>query len=195
MSLHRAARRLGTLLRDLLEAVLLAAVLFFVLQLGLQSTVVEGYSMEPNFVDGEWVIVNKLAYRVGEPARGDVVVFHAPAESERDFIKRVVGLPGEEVRVLDRVLYVDGAPVDEPWLPVGDPTTFGPYRVPEGHVVVFGDNRPNSNDSRSWSAPALAESRIVGRVWVSVWPPATWGLVRSDAPGPARGMRAAADER
>jgi len=195
MPLQRAARRLGSLLRDVLEAVLLAAVLFFVLQLGLQSTVVDGYSMEPNFVHGEWVIVNKLAYRLGEPRRGDVVVFHAPAETDRDFIKRVVGLPGEEVRIVDRTLYVDGRAVDEPWLPIVDATSFGPYRVPQGHVVVFGDNRPNSNDSRTWHDPSLAESRIVGRVALSVWPPATWGVVRSDAPGPARGMRAAADER
>jgi len=195
MLLQRAARRLGSIVRDLIEAVLLAAVLFFVLQFGLQSTVVEGFSMEPNFVDGEWVLVNKLAYRFGEPERGDVVVFHAPGERDKDYIKRVVGLPGEEVRVRDQVLLVDGVPIDEPWLPHADPTTFGPFIVPGGHVVVFGDNRPNSNDSRSWAAPELATERIVGRVWVSVWPPATWGAVRSDAPGPARSMRAAADER
>jgi len=191
MTLHVLSRRLGVLARDVLEAILLAVVLFFVLQFALQSTVVEGSSMEPNLVDGEWVLVNKLAYRMGEPQRGDVIVFHAPGERDKDYIKRVVAVAGEEVVVRDGRLVVDGLPVAESWLPRQDPTAFGPYVVRPGEVVVFGDNRPNSNDSRLWPEPGLPDERIVGRVWISVWPPSAWGAVRHDGPGPARGaMRA-----
>ena len=184
--------RIGALLRDVLEAIALAVVLFFVLQFAIQSTVVEGVSMEPNFVDGEWVLVNKLAYRFGEPSRGDVVVFHAPGESDKDYIKRVLATEGEEIVVRNGEVRVDGRPIDEGWLPNVDRTAFGPYTVPEGRIVVLGDNRPRSNDSRSWPEAGLHAERVVGKVFISVWPPRSFGWVHSDRPGPARRGAAAA---
>jgi len=179
--------RIGALIRDLVEAIALAIVLFLGLRVAVQSTVVEGGSMLPNFVDGEWVLVNKLAYRLSDIERGDVVVFHSPGEPDKDYIKRVVGLPGDSVSVRDGVVFVDGQPLDEPWRPMYDPAAFGPYTVPPGRVLVFGDNRPSSNDSRAWSEPSLDTERIVGKVWLSIWPRTAWGRVTNDAPGPARG--------
>ncbi|MFN8423647.1 MAG: signal peptidase I [Anaerolineae bacterium] len=150
------------------------------------STIVEGSSMEPNFFSDEWVMVNKLAYRFGAPQRGDVIVFHAPDAVDKDYIKRVIGLPGETVQVREGAVYVDGLPIQEPWLPRADRTAFGPYRVPEGHVFVLGDNRPESSDSRLWPVAGLGEERIVGKVWLSVWPRRAWGVVPSDAPPAGR---------
>lgn len=179
------AERIGAIIRDVLEAIVLAIVLFLVLRIGVQSTVVEGASMHPNLVDGEWVLVNKLAYRWDEPARGEVIVFSAPDEPDKDYIKRIVGLSGETVQLRSGRLLIDGQPFEEPWLPVLDQRAFGPHTIPEGHVFVMGDNRPQSNDSRSWREPELPLERVIGKVWISVWPLSTWGLIESDRPGPA----------
>ena len=183
---RRALRILGVVLRDVAEAALLAGVLYFVLQFALQSTIVEGTSMEPNFFDGEWVLVNKLAYRFGEPERGDVIVFHAPDTPDKDYIKRIIGRPAEAVQVRPGQVFVDGARIDEPWLPRLDATAFGPYVGPDDHLFVMGDNRPASSDSRLWRDAGLAESRVVGKVWLSVWPRRAWGVVPSDAPPAGR---------
>ncbi len=183
--------RAGALLRDILEAVVLAAVLFFVLQFAFQNTIVEGQSMEPNFTDRQWLLVNKLAYRFGEPARGDVIVFDAPEETNKEFIKRVVGLPGESVTLRDGVVAINGRPLVEPWLPRKDRTNFGPFVVPPDQYFVLGDNRPNSNDSRSWGqrGAALTADKIVGKAWLSIWPRELWGIVQADSPGPAATLR------
>jgi signal peptidase I len=188
MSASRHSVRLGAILRDVLEAVLVAVVLFVVLQFGLQNTIVDGPSMEPNFVAGQWLIVNKLTYRFGPPARGDVIVFYAPDGSGKEYIKRVIALPGETVALRRGQVAVDGVPLDEPWLPQRDGTAFGPYVVPPGTVFVLGDNRPMSNDSRTWISEnsALADDRIIGRAWLSIWPRGRWGVVGSDRVAPGR---------
>jgi len=176
--------RLGAIVRDALEAVVLAVVLFGVLQIGIQNTVVEGSSMEPNFVDGERLLVNRLAYRWSAPKRGDVIVFHAPEQEGKDFIKRVIGLPGDTVAIEDGSVRLNGDVLAEPWLPARDHGAFAPFTVPSDRYFVLGDNRANSNDSRSWNE-ALPRERIVGKVWLSVWPRHAWGLVKADGPAPA----------
>lgn len=192
----RAPRhRMRTVVRDFVEALVLAAVLFFVLQLVMQNTVVKGVSMEPNYVSEQRVIVNKLAYRFGQPQRGDVIVFHAPGLQAEDFIKRIVGLPGETVEVRTGQVLINGQALDEPYQPQADPYPFGPFTVPADSYFVMGDNRPNSNDSRTWApgGEALERSRIVGPVWLSVWPPETWGTARADQPGPVHSATAAVE--
>ena len=186
----RRSSRLGALVRDLIEAVVLAAVLFLVLQFALQNTIVEGASMEPNFVDRQWLLVNKLAYRLGEPQRGDVIVFHAPDQPDKDFIKRVIALPGETVTLRSGRVNIDGQDLGEPWQPWHDESAYGPYEVPENQYFVLGDNRPRSNDSRTWNGAggALEAERIVGKAWLSVWPRETWAVVATDGPGPARSL-------
>lgn len=180
--------KLGSILRDVLEAVALAAVLFLVLQFVVQNTVVDGPSMEPNFSDRQWVLVNKLAYRWSEPQRGDVIVFEAPDSSGKEFIKRVIALPGETIALREGQVRIDDVPLEEPWQPRSDHSAFGPYTVPDGTVFVLGDNRSQSNDSRSWlgGSSALDAERIVGKAFVSIWPSAAWGMIKTEEPGPAQ---------
>lgn len=182
MSDSGASHRLGALLRDVIEAIALAAVLFFVLRFVVQNTVVDGPSMEPNLSNHQWVLVDKLAYRLGEPSRGDVIVFHAPDGTGKEFIKRIIALPGETISIRDGVVKINGEVLDEPWQPRLDESAFGPYVVPEGKVFVLGDNRSQSNDSRSWSSnsSALDEDMIVGRAWLRIWPPSAWGRIGHD---------------
>jgi signal peptidase I len=170
-------RRLGGLARDILEAAILALGLFLALQVTLQNTVVEGNSMEPNFVNRQWLLVSKLAYRKHLPERGDVIVFHAPDQPGEDFIKRVIALPGERIQIRQGRVYIDDRLLAEPWGPRFDSEDFGPYTVPPASVFVLGDNRRVSNDSRRWEGvgAALPDSQIVGEAWLSVWPPELWG--------------------
>jgi signal peptidase I len=181
---RRRGVRIGVLIRDVVEAVVLAVVLFWVLQIFVQNTVVEGSSMAPGFVNGQRLLVNKLAFRSSGPERGDVVVFHPPGREDKDFIKRVIALPGEAVAIQGGRVLIGGEPLEEPWAPVRATADSPPFVVPDGQFFVLGDNRPFSNDSRAWGE-ALRRERIVGKAWLSVWPPSTWGLIRSDRPGPA----------
>ena len=177
------------LARDIIEAIVLAAVLFAVLRASLQNTIVEGSSMEPNFVDRQMLLVNKWSFRLGEPARGDVIVFHAPDQADKDFIKRIIALPGEVVEIREGQVIVDGVTLDEPWKPIVAERQFPSYTVPANSYFVLGDNRPKSNDSRSWNSgvgAALDRDQIVGKAWISVWPQEMWGLIHSDEIGPAR---------
>ncbi|MCP4964906.1 MAG: signal peptidase I [bacterium] len=152
-------------------------------------------SMEETLQVGDRVIVNKLAYRFGEPGRGDVVVFEPEtfeSESvptkvsrnllesvglrtpESDLIKRVVGLPGETVEIKDGQLFIDDAPLQEPYLPPDvRMSDFGPEVIPDDSYFVMGDNRGSSRDSRVFGA--IEGSRIVGRAFSVVWPPDRWG--------------------
>jgi signal peptidase I len=179
-----AAARLGALVRDAIEAVILAVLLFALLQLAVQNTVVDGASMLPNFVDQQRLLVDKVSYRWSDPKRGDVIVFHPPGGSSEDFIKRVVALPGEVVAIRDGLVYVDGRLLPEPYAPVRDHSAFAAYTVPPGQVFVLGDNRPASNDSRAWER-ALPRDQIVGKAWLSIWPRQTWGVISEDRPVPA----------
>lgn len=171
------------MLRDILEAVLLAAVLYAVLQFAVQNTIVEGSSMVPNFADQEWLLVNKLAYRWATPQRGDVIVFYAPEQAKKEFIKRVIGLPGETVEIRGGVVRIDGRPLAEPWAPVADRSSFGPFHVPAGEYFMLGDNRPSSNDSRSWgvTGAGLASDRIIGKAWLRLWPRERMGFISAAA--------------
>ncbi len=138
--------------------------------------IVEGESMEYTLHNEEKLVVNKAIYYLEKPKRGDIVVFHA--EPTRDYIKRVIGLPGDTVEVRDDTLYVNGQPVDEPYLAQhkaeakedGKVWTedFGPVKVPDGKIFVLGDNRRNSKDSREIGAVDI--SQVVGRSEFVFWP-------------------------
>lgn len=147
--------------------------------------VVDGDSMEPNLHNGEWLIVNKLTYRFSEPERGDIIVFHF--SEDKDYIKRVIGLPGETVSIEDGNLYINGEQVDEPYLDeakekynkYGDiPYTedFSEVTVPEGEIFVMGDNRPRSQDSRYSQVGTIELERVVGRADVVLWPLQSFGV-------------------
>lgn len=166
------ARRI---LLETLETIVLAIVLFLVINFVSARIRVDGSSMEPNFHNGDYVVVNRLAYRTGDMTRGDVVVFPYPKNPEVDYIKRVIGLPGDRVAVYDGRVYVNGAVIEEPYLlevPYGN---YSEHIVPEGTVFVLGDNRNNSEDSRSWGFLDIDE--IIGKAVFRYWPFNTAGLV------------------
>lgn len=158
---------------------LLIAVLLAVLIRGFLFApfLVDGQSMVPNLADNERLIVNKLIYFLRQPERGEVLVFHAT--HDKDYIKRVIGLPGETIEVKDDTLLINGKEHDEPYLSEIKATyhesgmsytmDFGPVEVPQGHIFVLGDNRPNSEDSRELGPIAL--EKVVGRGELVFWPP------------------------
>ncbi|MGN1401687.1 MAG: signal peptidase I [Bacillus sp. (in: firmicutes)] len=173
-------------IKALLIAVLLAgSIRFFVLE----PIVVDGYSMMPTLHDGDRMIVNKLGYTFGEPDRFDIVVFHAV--EGKDYIKRVIGLPGDIVEYKDDTLYVNGKAMEEPYLdeykeqvfdgPLTESFTLedipdGQETVPDGYVFVMGDNRRESRDSRHIGFVPIDE--IVGKTSIVYWPVADFRLVK-----------------
>ena len=177
---------LKTLLRETLETVILAVLIFLVIRSLVQNYRIEGQSMEPNFHHGQYLLVNKLAYRVGEYRRGDVIVFHYPNDPSQDYIKRVIGLPGDTVEIRDGVLHVNGLPVDEPYDQVPMTRNIPAQAVAPGFLYVLGDNRPASSDTRTWGQ--LSQEFVIGKAWLAIWPVDRAGLVEHPAleVGPAR---------
>jgi signal peptidase I len=162
-------RRALIWLRELLLAVLPAlAVALFVHVFVAEAALVEnGPSMQPNLYRGYRVMTEKVSYRLHEPRRGDVVLVDRP-EPEMDLIKRVVATAGEVVEVRAGRTYIDGQPIDEPWVSFFGGRSYPPTRVPPDHVFVLGDNRPISRDSR-YVGPVPIES-LRGRAWLVYWP-------------------------
>ena len=161
------------------RALLVALVLVVVVGLGLRWLVAELFlvpsgSMEPTLNAGDHVLVDKLAYRSGRPARGDLIVFHRPRTGEI-MLKRVVAVAGDQVGIEDGVLHVNGRARAEPFVDHRqvDSVYFGPVGVPRGDVFVMGDQRGNSVDSREFGPVPV--TRIVGRAELRVWPPGRIG--------------------
>ena len=164
-------------LREMLESVLPALVIVIVVNLFIaQATRVEGQSMEPNLHNNERLIIEKISYRFREPARGDIVVLKPQQHGTVPLIKRVVGLPGETVEITQNQVYINGEPLQEDYLT--EPTVGGmPAQiVPEAHLLVLGDNRNASNDSRSFGM--IPYEDVIGRAWFRYWPIEELGLIR-----------------
>jgi signal peptidase I len=166
------------LLRELVETVVLSLVIFLLIRQVVQNYRIESHSMEPNFVEGEFILVNKLAFRLGAPERGDVVVFHNPNNTDEDYIKRVIGLPGDTVEVYDQTVFINGKPLQEdfPHNEIARGTQYGPQLIEPGQLFVMGDNRPHSSDSREFGP--LNQELMVGKAWVRVWPLTKFGAVQ-----------------
>ncbi|MDX6381691.1 MAG: signal peptidase [Rubrobacteraceae bacterium] len=143
----------------------------------LEAFYIPSGSMVPTLKVGERVFVNKFIYRFSEPKRGDIIVFRSVDGADEDLIKRVVGLPGDEVAVQNGVLILNGEPQEEPYVNqrFPDDSFYGPTKVPEGKVFVMGDNRSNSADSRVFG-PVPMEN-IAGEAFVAFWPPSRIGLL------------------
>jgi len=195
-SLRRRALRN---VRELAETFVLALLIFLVVRAALQNFRVEGSSMDPSLHNGQYLIINKAIYtRINldtfskfipfidpgdnpvrylfrAPQRGDVVVFRFPGNPDRDFIKRIIGEPGDTVEVKEGTVYIDGAPLDEPYITSKPTYTYGPAEVPPKNYFVLGDNRNNSYDSHAWGF--VPEENIIGQAWLSYWPTDFWGLV------------------
>ncbi len=201
------ARRVG---RELVETVILALLIFFAVKAVVQNFRVEGSSMEPSMHDDQYLLVNKALYfRLnlnsihdflpfvpsdnGErhvfrpPQRGDVIVFRFPLDPTRDFIKRVIGVPGDTVEVKDETVFVNGSPLKEDYIKDKPNYTYAAKTVPPGMYYVLGDNRRNSYDSHAWGTSCtpqqqcdfVPEENIIGQAWVSYWPWADLGLINN----------------
>lgn len=159
---------------DILETILLSVILFLVINALTARVRVDGQSMYPTFESGEFLIVSKLSYKFGNPERGDVVVFHLPRDPDQDYIKRVIGLPGDEIMIEDGEVYVNGFQLDEPYINA-PPTYHSTYSVPDDAIFVLGDNRNNSSDSHSWG-PVPFEF-VVGKAVFVYWPIPSFGVI------------------
>ena len=168
----------GRLVLDVLETLVLSVLLFAGINAISARIRVDGYSMEPSLHTGEFVIVNKLAYRIGEPQIGDVVVFHYPRDPEQEYIKRLIGLPGDHVRIADGNVYVNDVPIDEPYI-LTPPAYQSEWEVPQDAYFVLGDNRNNSSDSHNWGP--VPKENIIGKALVVYWPPESWGTITKTA--------------
>ena len=165
-SLRQALEWGAVIIGALVAALLIKTFLF-------QAFYIPSGSMEQTLAVGDRVLVNKISYDYGDLARGDVIVFHrppnAPPSDVDDFIKRIIGLPGDTLEAIDGRVYVNGVPTDEPYVDPGDVTTNLPRTVvPDGHVFVMGDNRDNSTDSRIFGP--VDQELIVGKAFLTVWP-------------------------
>lgn len=168
---------LGGVLRfliDVLETLILSVVLFVGINAVTARVRVDGTSMEPTLHNGELILVNKLAYKLGGPTRGDVIVFYFPRDPEQEYIKRLVGLPGDTVRVENGQLYVNDQLVDEPYIAAA-PNYPGEWLVPDGQYFVLGDNRNNSYDSHNWGS--VPGDYVVGKAVFIYWPFERLGLI------------------
>ena len=182
--------------REKIEAVVLAAVVFMLLQVTVRNFKVDGSSMDPTLEDGQYLLVNRLVYlrveldrlakivpfwtadegssrhAIHAPKRGEVIVFEFPDSNpnnpKKDFVKRVVGLPGETMRMFDGKVFVNEEVLNEPYLSHKDHSNASKVTLGEGEYYVLGDNRTHSNDSRSWGA--VPEANIRGKVWMVYWP-------------------------
>ena len=166
--------RSRTLWKDMRDTVVMVIAIYTLVNLVAPRYIVEGSSMQPNFETGEWIIVNRLPYLSGQPQRGDVVVLDFP-EPQEDLIKRVVGLPGETIEIHDGLVFVDGVPLDEPYINSPPRYTKQPVTLGADEYYVLGDNRNNSRDSHAFGP--VTEDHIVGQAWLIYWPPPDWGAV------------------
>lgn len=165
-------------LRDALETAVLALVLFFGISALTARIRVESVSMVPTLHPGDFVVVNKLAYKLGEPQQGDIVVFRLSNNPAQRYIKRLIGLPGDTVRVAGGDVYINGHLLSEPYLPVRT-NRGGTWEVPPGSIFVMGDNRNNSSDSRSFGPVSLEQ--VIGKAVFIYWPPQDWGMLNQAA--------------
>ncbi len=167
------ARRI---LVETIQTIFLALVLFLAINFVSARIRVDGSSMEPAFHDGDYVVVNRLAYRLGAIQRGDVIVFPPPQNKEVDYIKRVIGLPGDHVSILDGTVYLNNHAISEPYLVEKPMGNYAERVVPEGSVFVMGDNRNHSEDSRVWGF--LSIDTIIGKAIFRYWPFNMMGIVQ-----------------
>lgn len=169
-------RRLGSFFLDILQTVVLAAAIFVISYLFLfQPHQVIGNSMDPNFADKEYLLSDKVSYRLHLPARGDVIVFKSPPDPEKDYIKRIIGLPGEKIKIQGGKVYINGDLLKENYIPSESFTIPGLFlreghevQVPPNSYIALGDNRNHSSDSREWGF--VPRDSIIGKAFIRYWP-------------------------
>lgn len=168
------SQSLKRFLVDLLETIILAVVLFFAINAISARVRVDGFSMVPTLKDGEYVLVNRMTYRNTLPERGDIIVFVSPQNSDLDLIKRVIGLPGDTIKIFDGQVQVNGQILNEPYIAAA-PIYNGEWNVPEENLFVLGDNRNDSSDSHAWGL--LPTKNVIGKAILVYWPIPEWTLI------------------
>ena len=181
-------------LGEILETVVLAVILFLVINLISARVRVEGYSMVPTLDNGEYVLISRLSYVTGNYQRGDIIVFRPPMypdisywqrlfglpgfdDQYEDYIKRIIGLPGETVKIENGTVYISDVPLVEPYIEA-PPDYSNVWTVPEGQLFVLGDNRNNSADSHAWGF--LPEKNILGKALLVYWPFADFAIIHQN---------------
>jgi signal peptidase I len=187
-------------LQEIMETLGLALLLFLVINVISARVRVDGFSMRPTLDDGEFVLINRLAYQFGGFHRGDIIVFRPPMYPEsgfmrrllglpnisddyEDYIKRIIGLPGDKVKIEKGLVRINGAPITENYL-ASPPDYSGEWTVPAGNLFVLGDNRNNSADSHAWGF--LPEQNILGKALVVYWPFTDWKVLTANLAVPAK---------
>lgn len=176
-------RNLWLFFLDFLETIVVSLAIFAVVYIFLfQPHQVDGQSMVPNFQNSEYILTDKLSYRLHSPKRGDVVVFHSPQDERVDFIKRILGVPGDIVKISGGHVYLNGVMLSEEYVNEPGAVLAGKYMrenmevdVPPGQYIVMGDNRGHSSDSREWGP--VTTQQIVGRAFFRYWPIGAFGLI------------------
>ncbi len=166
-------RPTSALVREIIETLLLTFFIFWVVNSLVGRYRIDGNSMNPTLLNGEYLIISNFAYQLDDPERGDIIVFRHP-NSELNLIKRVIGLPGDTVDIQNGVVRVNGLPLDEPYIQA-PPTYSSSWVVPDGQYFVLGDNRNNSSDSHAWGFLPL--DHILGKALLVYWPPSDWERV------------------
>jgi len=175
----------SSLLRELAEVVVLAVILYFGISFAVQTVHVEGLSMFATLDDNDYLIADKIAYRLHAPQRGDIIILRPPTDDSKDFIKRVIALPGERLLIRDGQVLINGHRLNEPYLPENW-TSQANWGAPDGVVMapnqyfVMGDNRNRSQDSRTFGP--IGRDRIDGRAWFRIWPLNNFGNIYSKVP-------------
>jgi len=166
-------------IREIVGALILAGVIFFTLQITIQTFVIVGPSMEPGLQSGQRILISKIAYAFDEPERGDVIIFHPPDNQQSDYIKRIIALPGESVEIEEGIVYIhqngNVYPLNELYIEELPNHDFQGDIIPEDEYFVLGDNRNNSEDSRNdWT---VKREDIIGKAWLLIGlPEGEWGI-------------------
>ncbi|MGH2514080.1 MAG: signal peptidase I [Ktedonobacterales bacterium] len=172
---NTASEKPSRFTREILETVILTLLIFFAIHFSIQPFIVDGPSMQPGLRTGDLVMVNLLSYDFGSPQRGDVIVFHPPDDPTQQYVKRIIGVPGDTVTVTPTAVYVDNVELHEPYIyPLAAGQEESPVAIPAEHLgsgqyFVLGDNRDNSRDSRYFPTP-VTRQMIIGKVELVAWP-------------------------
>ncbi len=162
-------KREKSMIRELLETVISAGIIAFIIITFIgQVTVVRGASMEPTLHDRERLIANKISYRFESPERNEIIIFKPPIGIKRNYIKRIIGIPGDKIEIVNGKIYVNAQVLKEPYVKYRSNENMPPTIVPADSFFVLGDNRPNSSDSRYWGF--VPRKNVVGKAWVVFWP-------------------------